>query len=81
MSKEYKASLVQIRYNTESDGQRLCWRLLIDGREELVNGIQINKPCWTTTDWLEDKQTYKHHISVKDCKVSIDESRLIAVID
>lgn len=75
-----KAKLVLIRYNTESDGKSLCWRLLIDGQEKLVNGIKVEKPCNTSTDWLEDKQCFKHHISVTDCSVAIHDDTLEAVI-
>lgn len=74
------ATLVQIRYNTESDGKNLCWRLLIDGQEKLVNGIKIDKPCKTSTDWLEDKQVFKHHISVGQCTITIDPESLQATI-
>jgi hypothetical protein len=70
---------VLIRYNTESDGKSLLWRLLLDGKEHLVNSISIEVPCFTSTDWLEEKQVFKHHISVGDCEVTIDE-RLHALI-
>jgi hypothetical protein len=76
-----QASLVQIRYNTESDGTSMCWRLLVDGEEILVHGVEINKSCRTTTDWLEDKQCYKHHISVLDCIVTIHPDTLIAIVE
>jgi hypothetical protein len=75
------ARLIQVRYNTESDGINLCWRLLVDGQELLVNGIDIKTGCRTTTDWLEDKQCYKHHISMNDCTITIDPSTLIATIE
>lgn len=64
---------VKIRYNTESNGKDLVWRLLIDGKEHLVNHLDINCPCQTTTDWLEDKQVYKHHITVRDCILYVRE--------
>jgi len=70
---------VLIRYNTESDGRTLPWRLLLDGKEYLVNEIKIEKASYTSTDWLEDKQCFKHHITVNDCEVSIDD-KLHAVI-
>lgn len=76
-----QASLIQIRYNTESDGTNLCWRLLVDGKEMLVNGIEIKAACRTTTDWLEDKQVYKHHISVTNCKIDIQPDTLIAIVE
>ena len=65
---------VLIRYNTESDGKALQWRLLLDGSEQLANTIAIEKPCHTSTDWLEDKQCFKHHISVNECEVHIDDA-------
>jgi hypothetical protein len=77
---QFKAKQVLIRYNTESDGKTLCWRLLIDGQEKLVNGIEVEKSCKTSTDWLEDKQCFKHHISVADCSIAIHDETLIAVI-
>lgn len=80
MSEQIYASKVQIRYNTESDGKKLCWRLLIDGNEQVVNGISIEKACKTTTDWLEDKQVFKHHITVDNCVVIIDTDTLQATI-
>lgn len=73
------ASLVRIRFNTESDGKQLLWRLIVDGKEILVNSIRILVPSYTSTDWLEDKQTYKHHISVKNCRIIINDT-LDAVI-
>lgn len=63
---------VKIRYNTESDGKNLIWRLLIAGQEHLVNHLAINCPCETTTDWLEDKQVTKHHITVRHCILYIE---------
>lgn len=74
------ARKVLIRYNTESDGKSLCWRLLIDGEEKLVNAIKVDKPCKTSTDWLEDKQCFKHHITVDECNVSIEPVTLLATI-
>lgn len=74
------ASLVRIRYNTESDGKSLIWRLLIDGTERLVNNVKVEKPCFTSTDWMEDINCFKHHISVKDCVISIDPGTLHAII-
>lgn len=69
---QIRANTVQIRYNTESDGRKLCWRLRIEGEEILVNSINLQVPCQTTTDWLEDKQVFKHHITANNCIVTID---------
>ncbi len=73
LDKEYK--LVQIRYNTESDGIQVCWRLILDGKEHLVNNVVIEVPSCTTRDWIPDKQVYKHHITITNCKVVIDEDQ------
>jgi hypothetical protein len=75
-----QCNTVRIRYNTESDGKQLLWRLLLDGAEHLVNSVKIETPCQTTTDWLEDKQCYKHHVSVYDCEVYIDDDTAEATI-
>lgn len=68
------ASVVRIRYNTESDGKNKAWRLIVDGRELLVNGIDIQTHSHTSSDWLEDRQVFKHHITVLNCHVQIDET-------
>jgi hypothetical protein len=68
-----QVNLAQIRYNTESNGQEQCWRLVLDGEEVLVESVQINVPVFTSRDWIEHASKFKHHISVRDCRVSIDE--------
>lgn len=68
------AALVQIRYNTESDGKNKAWRMIVDGHELLVNGIDIQAPSRTSADWMQDKQVFKHHITVVDCRVQINEN-------
>ncbi len=75
------AAVIKIRYNTESDGKYLCWRLLVAGEEILVNSIEIKKGCITTTDWLEDKQCFKHHITVQDCTLIIDDDLMNAIVE
>lgn len=73
-------TIARIRFNTESDGKTLLWRLVLDGAEHLVNSIKVEKESYTSTDWLEDKQCYKHHISVSNCEVTIDDDTLDAVL-
>ncbi|RYE23610.1 MAG: hypothetical protein EOP51_10020 [Sphingobacteriales bacterium] len=75
------ASDVKIRYNTESDGKHLVWRLLIGNEEHLMNHLTINCPCETTTDWLEDKQLTKHHITVRNCILHIEPITLHVTIE
>ncbi len=71
MNKQF--SQVKIRYNTDSNGQDQCWRLILDGDEILVESVQINAPVFTSRDWIEAVGKFKHHISVSDCLVQIDE--------
>ena len=68
-----QVSLVQIRYNTDSNGQDQCWRLVLDGEEILVESVHIHAPIFTSRDWIEPIGKFKHHISVRDCNVLIDE--------
>lgn len=69
-----KADKVQIRYNTDSDGIQNAWRLVVDGKEMRANHVDIKKQCCTTCDWLADKKSFKHHITVVNCIVQIDGS-------
>jgi len=65
--------LAMIRYNTDSNGEDMCWRLVLDGEEILVESVQINAPVFTSRDWIETTRRFKHHISVKQCLVNIDD--------
>ncbi|AYL97893.1 hypothetical protein [Mucilaginibacter celer] len=69
-----KVQLAHIRYNTNSDGQNQCWRLVLDGEEILVESVQIEAPVFTSKDWIEPIGQFKHHISVRDCSVMINET-------
>lgn len=69
----HRVDTVKVRYNTESNGKEKVWRLLVNGEELLVDEIEIQKSSSTSSDWLEDKQCLKHHITVKDCLLHIDE--------
>ena len=62
-----KVALARIRYNTESNGQDQCWRLVLDGEEILVEAVHINAPTFTSRDWIEPVNKFKHHISVQNC--------------
>jgi len=69
-----QVSLAHIRYNTNSNGHELCWRLVLDGQEILVESVQIQAPVFTSKDWIAPIGQFKHHISVKDCLVLIDDT-------
>lgn len=66
-------SLASIRYNTDSNGHDQCWRLILDGEEILVESVQILVPVFTSRDWIESAGRFKHHISVRNCLVRVDE--------
>jgi hypothetical protein len=67
-----EVALAQIRFNTESNGQDFCWRLMLDGEEIIVESVKIEAPVFTSRDWIEPVNKFKHHISVENCCVQID---------
>lgn len=67
-----QVALAQVRFNTESDGNTFCWRLILDDEEIIVESVDIQAPVFTSKDWVEAIQKYKHHISVKNCNVHVD---------
>jgi hypothetical protein len=74
-----KVAVARIRYNTESNGEDLCWRLVLDGEEILVEAVHINAPTFTSRDWIEQVNRFKHHISVENCRVAIDEDNVAMI--
>ena len=66
MKKKY--NVVSIRYNTLSDGDFECWRVICDGHEFKTNKVLIKGVVLTTRDYI-DKVGYKHHISIEDAIV------------
>lgn len=56
---------IKIRFNTDKDklDQALPpWRVLINGKEHLVQKVHIQAPSWTTFDEIEPGR-FKWHIS------------------
>lgn len=66
-------SLVQIRYNTDSDGTANRWRVLLDGREHLADDVAVIGTLESTVDWLPEKQVTKYHLTARDCTVEFVE--------
>lgn len=58
-------ALIKIRFNTECKDGVSYWRAIINGVEHQLKEIVINNRCRTTKDWVEEKQDYKWHITVK----------------
>lgn len=55
---------VNIRFNTDYPTKsNYKWRVLYEGKQELVDEIIIKVPCFTTSDFVEGVGL-KHHISV-----------------
>jgi hypothetical protein len=77
---DIKVSIARVRYNTLSDGSTLCWRLILDGKEFLVNNIDIQAPCFTSKDWIEELSVFKHHITVSNCRIIIDDQSVAKVL-
>lgn len=74
MKNKYK--VVKVRYNTNSDGEKKCWRLICDDIEYLTDKIVINGKVETTKDYMGDKVKFKHHITMHNAIVdySVDYS-------
>ena len=77
---------VQIRYNTNypktSDKK---WRVLIDGVQNLVDEIEVDRPCFTSEDIVkgdDGNDVVKYHISANAENVLFQtkENKLIATI-
>jgi hypothetical protein len=68
--------LVNVRFNTECNDERLYWRVLIDGVEHLAENIQISVPCFTSKDFLSDQNVFKHHISYVANRLEWEERTL-----
>lgn len=65
--KKYK--VVSVRYNTNSDGETNCWRVICDGVEYQTNKVVINGRVDTTKDWMGKPLGFKHHITISNAHV------------
>jgi uncharacterized membrane protein len=63
-----KYNVVSIRYNTKSDGETKCWRVVCDDIEYLTDKIQVNGKVETTKDWM-GKLGFRHHVTIKNAIV------------
>jgi len=69
MKTKARYSEVCIRYNTKSDGERQCWRVVCDGVEYLTDKVEVNGKLETTKDWMGEQWGFRHHVTVKDAVV------------
>lgn len=67
MKKKYE--VVSIRYNTNSNGEVECWRVVCDGVEYLTNKVVVKGETQTSKDWMGDEVGFKHHITIKNALV------------
>jgi hypothetical protein len=65
---------VEIRFNTKfPEGKsKYEWRVLVDGKENLVNEIRIDCPSYTSERFIEGEGV-KYHISANADSVEILE--------
>jgi uncharacterized membrane protein len=63
-----KYNTVYIRFNTSSDNEVLCWRVMCDGYEYLTDKVKIEGEVYTTKNLLS-KIGYRHHITINDAIV------------
>ena len=74
---------VDIRFNTNFPSRsQYEWRVLIDGLENLVNNVEIEVPCYTTSTFIEG-HGMKCHISTDANEIEFDnslETNKIAII-
>jgi hypothetical protein len=71
---------VKIRYNTDFPTKSpYKWRILIDGVQHLVDAIEINCKCNTTTDIfiINGEEKEKYHLSCKAKSVSFSTKKEI----
>lgn len=71
--KDYK-----IRFNTMSNSDKSCWRILYDKEEMLVDNISINVFCTTTKDFISETGEYKYHIT---CSGRLEVRDGVAIIN
>jgi hypothetical protein len=68
---------IRLRYNTNDTNGKNPWRLLIDGKENLVKEVRFEIPVSTTTDIIPEVGI-KYHIGAEANSVEINER--IAII-
>jgi hypothetical protein len=64
---------VKIRFNTNYPTSRFKWRFLLNGKENLVDDIEINCKSWTSTDIVkgdDGNDIEKFHISCNPERVT-----------
>lgn len=59
-----KYKVVSLRYNTNSDGETNCWRVICDGVEYQTNKVVIKGKVDTTRDWMGYHVGFKHHVTI-----------------
>lgn len=70
---------IKIRFNTTyPDKSKYEWRLLIDGVEHLVNGVRIEVPTYTSSEFIEG-HGMKWHISCEANSVEIIQAGVLNI--
>jgi hypothetical protein len=72
---------VKIRYNTLCTDNKLFWRILINGKENLCSDIEIKCPSFTTCDEVWDstrnQNVIKHHITCTPSQIIWEQDKVI----
>lgn len=58
-----KGHKVKVRFIPSSDGLNLCWLVVIDGKNNYANSVDIVGFCQTTLDEDKEDGTYYNNIS------------------
>ena len=68
---------IKIRFNTNFPAKsQYEWRVIVDGVEHLVNGINIQTPAYTSSEFIEG-HGLKHHITTEAEFFSIVEAGVL----
>lgn len=71
--------IVNIRYNTKSDGNIKCWRVVCDGTEYLTDKVVIKGKIYTSKDYMGDVHGYRHHVTIENAQVTINKDFALIV--
>lgn len=72
---------VKVRWNTKCTDNKNYWRVIIDGKEYICEGVSLLVNSFTTQDivWdsVRNENVEKHHISCKANEIIWDKNKII----
>lgn len=63
--------IIQIRFNTEHQGGKLKWRVVVNGVEHLASRVACIGVAWETTEDTLPGNIVKHHVTVSTARVPV----------